>query len=183
MPSYHIKQTIELSDTEIRTILILWNIAEWLMMEPAGFRQKFERSEFYLLQSDSNDHLLAVARINHDFGLRIQETDYSFAEFVGLVSARRSHGYGTMLVEYVVANLKERGLHSLGFCSKSLRPFYLQCGLTLLQDVAVYVFEQIDENIIGSTDDDIIVLNLPASIVNLLSTLDDSNTAFLVNPS
>lgn len=96
---YQVKQTTELTETEIEHILQLWDISSWNSMKSDYFRTFFKNSAFHFLL-DADKNILALIRINYDFVLEISGIQLSFAEAVGLVAAQKKKGYGAKLVEY-----------------------------------------------------------------------------------
>jgi predicted GNAT family N-acyltransferase len=178
--SYQILPPTELSDSTIQTILRLWQVAEWKGMDTETFRKFFSMSEFHLLMDAGEDNLQCIARINRAFTLKIEEERYTFAELVGLVAAERGKGHGKTLMRQICHNLRERNIEAIGFCSNALRPFYEECGVTILRDRAHYIYEQADARWIPSEDDDILDLNLAPENATRLRALNEHNVAYFV---
>ncbi|HEX8532010.1 MAG TPA: hypothetical protein VF646_18375 [Cytophagales bacterium] len=180
MLTYQIKQAQELSAGEISRVLHAWEVSEWMNLSETAFRQRFAQSEFHLL---TNPHaaLLAVARINFDFCLRIDGHRYAFAELVGLVSLQPRRGYGSHLLGLLTGNLRERNVEALGFCEQPLRGFYQQCNVSVLYGQARYVHERDHDQWVASTDDDILDLTLSRESADLLNGLNGQRLAYLLS--
>jgi len=178
--NYQIKKPDDLTDHEINHILSLWEIPEWNEMTPAYFRNFFKDSEFHML-SDSGNEILAVIRLNLDFTLEISGKRYSFAEAVGLVSAREKKGYGSQLVQLFKENLIERNIEAIGFCATGLRPFYQKCDIENLENRARAILENTKEGWISSEDDDILIFNASGETHELLRELGPENNAYLID--
>jgi len=179
MPFYNIKPVGDLTNLEILIILDLWNIDAWKFMEPSEFKSRFRESEIHFLK-DEKDSILCIARISFNFTLKISGADYYFTEFAGLASAQKHKGFGLMLIEHIIENMLERNLDSIGFCDKKLRPFYDKSGVALIQDAAGFIFQQSDGELVKSSLDDIIVVNLRDSHYKQLAALDEQNFAILI---
>lgn len=176
---YHIKQTNELTDSDIEHILQLWDISVWNTMKSAYFRTFFKDSEFHFLL-DSHSEILAVFRLNFDFVLEISGTQYVFAEAVGLVAAHKKKGYGAMLVQQFKENVTQKNLETIGFCHADLRPFYEKCNIEILYDKAKAIKEQAGSEWINSEDDDILIFNVSHQVKEQLNTLSEQNNAYLI---
>lgn len=176
---YHIKQTNELTDSDIEHILQLWDISVWNTMKSAYFRTFFKDSEFHFLL-DSHSEILAVFRLNFDFVLEISGTQYVFAEAVGLVAAHKKKGYGAMLVQKFKENVTQRNLETIGFCHAGLRPFYEKCNIEILYDKAKAIKEQAGSEWINSEDDDILIFNVSHQVKEQLNTLSEQNNSYLI---
>lgn len=176
---YHIKKPDELTENEIKIILNLWDVSEWDAMEPSYFRSFFKDSEFHFL-IDYEGEIAALMRINFDFILKISDYQYHFAEAVGLVSSHKKKGYGKKLIKYIVENVTERNLESIGFCLSELRPFYDKCEIPILRDKAKSIQEKSGSDWISSDDDDILIFNLSEEKKKLLHQLSSENNAYLL---
>lgn len=176
---YHIKKPDELTENEIKIILNLWDVSEWDAMEPSYFRSFFKDSEFHFL-IDSEEEIVALMRLNFDFVLEISNQQYHFAEAVGLVSAYEKKGYGKQLIKYIIENVTERNLESIGFCLSELRPFYDKCEIPILRDKAKYIKEKSGSEWMPSDDDDILIFNLSEEKKELLYQLSSENNAYLL---
>ncbi|PQA95193.1 hypothetical protein B0A69_07050 [Chryseobacterium shigense] len=176
---YQIKKTDELKDQEIKDILNLWDIPEWNEMTPSDFRNSFKDSEFHFLFG-SKDEILAVIRLNFDFGLEISEKKYSYAEAGGLVSAQKKKGYGSQLVQYFKKNMTLRNKETIGFCFSDLRPFYQSCGIEILENKAKTIKENNENGWISSEDDDILIFNVSEKNKELLRQLSSEKNAYLI---
>jgi len=179
MPFYNIKPVDDLTSLEILLILDLWNIDSWKFMEPSEFRSRFRQSEIHFLK-DEKGSILCIARISFNFTLMISGADHYFTEFAGLASAQKHKGFGLMLVKHIIENIQQRNLDSIGFCDKKLRPFYDKSGVTLIHDAAGFIFQQADGELVKSSLDDIIVVNLKDSHYRQLVGLDEQNIAILI---
>ena len=113
--AYAVKNPGQLSDDEIKTILDNWDVLDWNDMKPEEFKNRFRRSEFHLL-TDSTSNLLSIARINFNFKVKIDESEYQIAELVGFVAVEILKGYGKILLDRVGDNLKNRNIEAIGFC-------------------------------------------------------------------
>ncbi|WP_175622038.1 hypothetical protein [Chryseobacterium schmidteae] len=142
------------------------------------FKEKFKKSEFHFLQIDEN--IVSLARINFDFKFKIESKPYQFAEFVGFVSIEKNKGYGTILVEKTMENLREKNIEAIGFCEKDLRLFYEKTSIKILYDKADYFLEFDNNEWIKSTDNDILILNASKKTIDLLQNLEELNPAFLI---
>ena len=91
--AHTVKNPGQLSDAEIKTILDNWNVPDWNDMKPEEFRNHFRKSEFHLL-TDPVSNLLSIARINFNFRVKIEESEYQIAELVGFVTVEILKGYG-----------------------------------------------------------------------------------------
>ena len=179
MPFYNIKPVEDLTNLEILIILDLWNIDAWKFMEPSEFKSRFRESEIHFLK-DEKDNILCIARISFNFILKISGADYYYTEFAGLASAQKHRGFGLILIEYIIENMQQRNLDSVGFCDKKLRPFYEKSGATLIHDAAGFIFQQADGELVKSSLDDIIVVNLRDSHFQQLAGLNEQNIAILI---
>ena len=179
MPFYNIKSVGDLTNLEILLILDLWNIDSWKFMEPSEFKSRFRESEIHFLK-DELGSILCLARISFNFKLKISGTDYYFTEFAGLVSSQKHKGFGLMLIERIIENMKQRDLDSIGFSDKKLRPFYGKSGVALIHDAAGFIFQQSDGELVKSSLDDIIVVNLRDSHYRQLVGLDGQNFAIMI---
>ncbi len=178
MLTYQVKQAQELSAGEINQVLHAWEVQEWMNLSEAAFKQHFAQSEFHLLTGPENT-LLAVARINFEFCLRIDQHRYAFAELVGLVSLQPRRGYGSHLLDLLTGNLRGRQVETLGFCEQPLRSFYQQCKVPILYGQARYVHERNHDQWVASTDDDILDLTLSRESAELLNGLNGQRLAYL----
>lgn len=176
---YQVKRADELTENEIKTIINLWEVSEWASMEPGYFRSFFKDSEFHFL-IDSEEEILALIRLNFDFILEIFDKKYHFAEAVGLVSAQKKKGYGKELIKYIIENITERNLESIGFCLSELRPFYDKCDISILHHKAKSIKEKSGSKWIPSDDDDILIFNLSDEKKELLNQLSSENNAYLI---
>ncbi len=179
MVTYQIKQATELSATEINWILHAWAVREWMDLQEAAFRQRFAQSEFHLLTGRPAPPL-AVARINFDFRLRIEDRCYAFAELVGLVCTAPRQGHGSRLVGLLTGNLRERNVEALGFCEEPLRGFYRKCNVPMLYGQARHLRERDHDQWVAATDDDILDLTLSRESVTLLNSLNAQRLAYLL---
>ena len=179
MPGYQIKETADLTTTEIAMILKHWDMPEWLGLTRAAFVDKFSLSSFRIL-TDNESNMLSFARINHGFRLEIDKKTYAFAELVGFVSTVRNRDYGGQLLNYIKNEMQESSLQAIGFCEKPLRPFYEKCGVEILYNKARTIYEHVNGEAQPSTDDDILVLNLSDHHYNLLNGLNDGKRAYMV---
>lgn len=180
MSNYQVKGVEALTAAEIAIILQHWEVAAWQHLTPQDFRRQFARSEFHLL-TDERSTILSLARINFDFTLRIGNQQYEFAEFVGFVSVQKGRGYGRQLLRHLKGNLQKRGLESIGFCEKDLRPFYQQCQVEILYDKAKAMREYEAGQWLRPSDDDILNIHLPDEKRELLHRLHDGNPAYLIS--
>lgn len=176
---YQIKETKDLTETEIEHILELWDISVWNTMKAAYFRTFFKDSEFHFLM-DANENILAIMRVNFDFTLKIANTNYSFAEAVGLVAAHKKKGYGAALVENFKENMIQRNIETIGFCHSDLRPFYEKCDVEILYDKAKMIKESIGSDWVNSEDDDILIFHTSQERKELFNQLSSQNNAYLI---
>jgi hypothetical protein len=179
MVTYQIKRAPELSAGEMGQVLHAWEVHEWMALSVAAFRQRFAQSEFHLLTGPQAT-LLAVARINFDFCLRIDDRRYAFAELVGLVSTIPRQGHGSHLLGLLTGNLRERNVEALGFCEEPVRGFYRKCNVPMLYGQARFVRERDHGQWVASTDDDILDLTLSRESVALLNSLNGQRLAYLL---
>lgn len=178
--NYQIKVPDELTDYETEHILNLWEVPEWKEMTPAYFRNFFKDSEFHMLSGSGNE-ILAVIRLNLNFTLEISGKQYTFAEAVGLVSAREKKGYGSQLVQLFQENLIERNTEAIGFCAAGLRPFYQKCNIEILENSAKAILENTKDGWISSEDDDILIFNASGETKELLRELGPGKNAYLID--
>lgn len=176
---YQIKETKDLTEKEIEHILQLWDISTWNTMKSAYFRTFFKNSEFHFML-DTDENILAVIRVNFDFTLKIAETNYSFAEAVGLVSTHKNKGYGAALIRNFKENAIQRNKNTIGFCHSDLRPFYEKCTVEILHDKAKMIKESIGSEWVNSEDDDILIFNASQETKELLNQLNSQNNAYLI---
>ena len=179
MTAYQIFTSDNISDTYIKDILHLWNIAEWKDLSPTVFREQFVLSEFHILKNEEGN-ILSLARIHTEFKIRISQNIYIFHELVGLVSKEEQKGFGKILLQYIINNLQNRGIETIGFCEKSLRPFYQKVGIDILPDQANYLQEFEKGLWVPSSDDDILCIHLSPQNKGLLLSLSQTNSGYLV---
>ncbi|AZA54249.1 hypothetical protein [Chryseobacterium sp. G0201] len=175
---YQVKKPDELTENEIEIILNLWDISDWDSMEPSYFRSFFKDSEFHFL-IDSEEKILALMRLNFDFILQISDKKYHFAEAVGLVSGQKKKGHGKELIKYIIHNITERNLETIGFCMSELRPFYDKCDISILHK-AKLIKEKSGSEWVSSDDDDILIFNLSEEKKELLNQLSSEKNAYLI---
>ncbi|PZU86011.1 MAG: hypothetical protein DI529_09185 [Chryseobacterium sp.] len=175
---YSIKKSEDLSDKEIDLILKSWKIEDWLELDSSAFKMKFEKSEFHLLEI--GERIVSLARINFDFKFEIQKNLYSFAELVGLVSVEKAKGYGSLLLNKMVTNLKEKEIETIGFCKKELRPFYEKNNIQILYGKGIFITEFDNNKWLDSDDDDILIINTSEENIDILRSLNKQNKAILV---
>jgi hypothetical protein len=175
---YSVKRSKDLSDKEIELILKSWEIENWLDLDASSFKIKFQNSEFHLLEIDSK--IVSLARINFDFKLEIQKNLYNFAEFVGFVSIEKMKGYGSFLLNKIVANLTERKIETIGFCKMDLRQFYEKNNIKILYGKGIFITEFENNEWIDSDDDDILILSTSEEHINILQNLNEKNKAILI---
>jgi predicted GNAT superfamily acetyltransferase len=176
---YQIKQTNELTETEIEHILQLWDISSWNSMKSDYFRTFFKNSTFHFLL-DADKNILSLIRVNYDFVLEISGIQLSFAEAVGLVAAQKKKGYGAKLVEYFREYVVKNNIETIGFCHQELRPFYEKCNVEILYDKGKAIKENTGSEWINSEDDDILIFNVSAKRKEQLNLLSDKNNAYLI---
>lgn len=176
---YQIKQTNELTETEIEHILQLWDISSWNSMKSDYFRTFFKNSSFHFLL-DTDKNILSLIRVNYDFVLEISGIQLPFAEAVGLVAAQKKKGYGAKLVEYFREYVVKNNIETIGFCHQELRPFYEKCNVEILYDKGKTIKENIGSEWINSEDDDILIFNVSAKRKEQLNLLNDKNNAYLI---
>ncbi|PXW14867.1 MULTISPECIES: GNAT family N-acetyltransferase [unclassified Chryseobacterium] len=176
---YQVKKTKDLTEAEIKHILELWDISAWSTMNSSYFRSFFRDSEFHFLM-DTDENILAIMRVNFDFTIQIADTDYSFAEAVGLVSAHKKKGYGAALVRYFKENVTQRNLETIGFCHSDLRIFYEKCDVEILHDKAKMIKESVDSEWANAEDDDILIFHTTQERKERLNQLNSQNNAYLM---
>jgi len=175
---YYVKKSNELLNKEIEVTLKFWELEDWYDLGFETFKEKFKKSEFHFLKID--ERIVSLARINFDFKFKIENNSYQFAEFAGFVSVEKNKGYGTILLEKTIENLKQKNIETIGFCEKDLRTFYEKTGTKILYDKANYFLEFDNNKWTKSTDNDILILNASLKTIDLLQNLGESNTAFLI---
>ncbi|QMU27515.1 hypothetical protein [Adhaeribacter radiodurans] len=180
MSHYKVKAAVNLLDSDVKAILNFWEMTNGQNMTPDVFKEKFKNSEFHLLK-DHSSNLRAVARMNFDFKLKIDDQTYTYPEFGGFVAKPRSKGYGTELLVNLIQNLKKRKIEALGFCEKPLRLYYEKCGIQILYDQAKFLREAGENDWVISSDDDILDLTLSPASVQLLQSLNSANLAYLID--
>jgi hypothetical protein len=180
MHHYTTKRASELTAAEVESILHHWEVEEWAGLSEAGFKDKFRHSEFHLLTGPTGS-LLALARINFDFRLRIAGAEYQWAELVGFVAPQPRRGYGSALLAALRANLQSRSIEALGFCEEPVRPFYEKARVRILYDQARYLREQCHDFWGIPPDDDILDLTLSERSSQLLASLHAGKLAYLVS--
>ncbi|WP_126654244.1 GNAT family N-acetyltransferase [Chryseobacterium aureum] len=176
---YQVKETKDLTEKEIEHILELWDISAWNTMKSAYFRSFFKNSEFHFLMH-THENLLAIIRVNFDFTLKIKDSEYTFAEAVGLVAAHKKKGYGAALVKHFKENIIQRNIETIGFCHSDLRPFYEKCDVEILHDKAKMIKESIGSAWVNSEDDDILIFHILPERKELLTRLSPQNNAYLM---
>ncbi len=177
---YTIKNTGQLSDVEIKTILDNWDVPDWNDMKPEEFRSRFTKSEFHLL-TDSVSNLLSIARINFNFKVKIDETEYQIAELVGFVAVEILKGYGKILLGYVGDDLKNRKIEAIGFCKNKNSAYYENCGLRIFYNSVQFLREMKDGKwFTPAEDDDIFSLTLSDRTIPLFEKLSHDHPAYLI---
>jgi hypothetical protein len=178
--AYAVKNPGQLSDDEIKTILDNWDVLDWNDMKPEEFKNRFRRSEFHLL-TDSTSNLLSIARINFNFKVKIDESEYQIAELVGFVAVEILKGYGKILLDRVSDNLKNRNIEAIGFCKNKNSTFYESCGLKIFYNSVKFLREMKDGKWFTPTqDDDIFSLTLSESTIPLFEKLSHDHPAYLI---
>ena len=178
--AYAVKNPVQLSDAEIKTILDNWDVLDWNDMKPEEFKNRFRRSEFHLL-TDSTSNLLSIARINFNFKVKIDESEYQIAELVGFVAVEILKGYGKILLDRVGDNLKNRNIEAIGFCKNKNSTFYESCGLKIFYNSVKFLREMKDGKWFTPTqDDDIFSLTLSESTIPLFEKLSHDHPAYLI---
>jgi hypothetical protein len=178
--AHAVKNPGQLSDTEIKTILDNWDVPDWSDMNPEEFRNHFRKSEFHLL-TDLDSNMLSVARINFNFRVKIDETEYQIAELVGFVAVEILKGYGKILLDRVGDNLKNRNIEAIGFCKNKNSAFYESCGLKIFYNSVRYLREMKEGNWYTPTeDDDIFSLTLSDNTIPLFEKLSHDHPAYLI---
>lgn len=178
--AYAVKNPGQLSDDEIKTILDNWDVLDWNDMKPEEFKNRFRRSEFHLL-TDSTSNLLSIARINFNFKVKIDESEYQIAELVGFVAVEILKGYGKILLDSVGDNLKNRNIEAIGFCKNKNSTFYESCGLKIFYNSVKFLREMKDGKWFTPTqDDDIFSLTLSESTIPLFEKLSHDHPAYLI---
>ncbi len=178
MLQYRVKQTADLQAQEIKTILRHWEITEWQQLGEKEFKKLFTHSEFHLL-TDANFKIVAAARINFDFKIKVEAQVYELAELVGLVALEKRCGYGRKLMQELVTNLKKRNIEAIGFCEKENRPFYQKCQIPIMQNQAKQLREPAGEKWLIPEDDDLLDINLTLKTALLLKSLSPNNLGYL----
>ncbi|MEI7489412.1 MAG: hypothetical protein WCJ72_18755 [Chryseobacterium sp.] len=117
-----------------------------------------------------------MMRLNFDFILQISDKKCHFAEAVGLVSGQKKKGHGRKLIKYIINNITERNLETIGFCMSELRPFYDKCDISILHDKAKSIKEKSGSEWVSSDDDDILIFNLSEEKKELLNQLSSEKT-------
>ncbi len=177
---YAVKNPGQLSDPEIKTILDNWDVPDWKDMQPEEFRNHFRKSEFHLL-TDSVSNMLSVARINFNFKVKIDESEYQIAELVGFVAVEILKGYGEILLGFVGNNLKNRNIEAIGFCKNKNSTFYESCGLRIFYNSVQFIREMKDGKWFTPTeDDDIFSLTLSERTLPLFEKLSHDHPAYLI---
>ena len=178
--AYAVKNPGQLSDTEIKTILDNWDVSDWSDMKPEEFKNRFKRSEFHLL-TDSASNMLSIARINFNFKVKIDDSEYKIAELVGFVAVEILKGYGKILLDRVGDNLKNRNIEAIGFCKNKNSTYYESCGLRIFYNSVKFLREMKDGNWFTPTeDDDIFSLTLSESTIPLFEKLSHDHPAYLI---
>jgi hypothetical protein len=178
--AYVVKNPGQLSDGEIKTILDSWDVFDWNDMKPGEFRNRFGKSEFHLL-TDPVSNILSIARVNFNFKVKIEETEYQIAELVGFVAVEVLQGYGKVLLGHVGGNLKNRNIEAIGFCKNKNSTYYESCGLKIFYNSVRYIREMKDGNWFTPTeDDDIFSLTLSERTISLFEKLNHDNPAYLL---
>ena len=178
--TYSVKNPGQLSDVEIKTILDNWDVPDWIDMKPDEFRNHFRKSEFHLL-TGSLSNMLSIARINFNFKVKIDESEYRIAELVGFVAVEILKGYGKILLDHVIDNLKNRNIEAIGFCKNKNSTYYESCGLKIFYNSVKFLREMRDGKWYTPTeDDDIFSLTLSESTVPLFEKLSHDRPAYLI---
>lgn len=178
--NYTVKNPGELLETEIKKILETWDVPEWKDMKSEAFRQKFGKSEFHVL-TDSGSNLLSIARINFNFKVKIEKSEYQLAELVGFVAVEILKGYGKELLSRVSSNLTDRQIEAIGFCKNKNSTYYESCGLKVFYDTVKHLREMKDgEWFTPTEDDDIFSLTLSESTIPVFEKLSSENPAYLI---
>ncbi|RDC62181.1 N-acetyltransferase [Adhaeribacter pallidiroseus] len=179
MAHYQIKPAADLQAPEIETILKHWAIAGWEDLGEKEFKANFAFSEFHLL-TDENFKILAVARLNFAFKIKVADQVYEIAELVGLVAMQKRCGYGRKLMQELITNVKTRKVEVIGFCVKENRPFYQQLQIPILRNQAKQLREPAGEQWLVPEDDDLLAVNLSASHTFLFKSLNFKKLGFLL---
>lgn len=180
MARHIIKRANELTETEIETILRYWAVPDWISMSPEDFTAAFSDSEFHLLK-DESDNMLSFCRLYLRFCLRIGSQKREMAELVGLVSVIPGKGYGLTILQHVMEQVILRDLSTIGFCESGLRLFYEKLRIEILPGQARYILEMSSEGWKASSDEDILILHLPAALRQELILLSHDRPAYLLS--
>lgn len=176
---YSVKKPGELTESDIKVIIKLWENEEWFGLSSDDFKILFKDSEFHLLL-DNENKIASILRLNFDFTLKVSENLYSFAEMGGFASLQKGKGHGSQLLQLSIENITKRNLETIGFCFSDLRPFYEKCNIQILYDKAKFIQEKDGNNWIISEDDDILIIHLPEEKKNLLKQLNPEQKAYLI---
>jgi hypothetical protein len=178
--AYTVKNPGQLSDAEIKTILDNWDVLDWNDMKPEEFKNRFRKSEFHLL-TDPASNMLSIARINFNFKVKIDESEYQIAELVGFVAVEILKDYGKILLGRVGDNLKNRNIEAIGFCKNKNSTFYESCGLKIFYNSVKFLREMKDGKWFTPTeDDDIFSLTLSEGTIPLFEKLSHDHPAYLI---
>ena len=178
--AYAVKNPGQLSDAEIKIILDNWDVPDWRDMQPEEFKNHFRKSEFHLL-TDPVSNMLSIARINFNFKVKIDESEYHIAELVGFVAVEILKGYGKILLGFVGDNLKNRNIEAIGFCKNKNSTFYESCGLRIFYNSVKFLREMKDGKWFTPTeDDDIFSLTLSDNTIPLFEKLSHDHPAYLI---
>jgi len=178
--AYVVKNPGQLTAVEIKTILDSWDVPDWSDMKPDEFKNRFRKSEFHLL-TDSTSNMLSIARINFNFRVKIDDTEYKIAELVGFVAVEILKGYGKILLDRTGDNLKNRNIESIGFCKNKNSTFYESCGLKIFYNRVKFLREMKDGKWFTPTeDDDIFSLTLSDRTIPLFERLSHDHLAYLI---
>lgn len=179
MQDYLVKNAAWLSESEIQTILKSWDVEDWKQLTPDQFRERFEYSEFHILNGKASQ-MLSVARINFKFRVGIDEKEYEIAELVGFVTIEILKGYGKVLLRQMADNLQERNVEAIGFCRKRTSPYYESAGFKVLRDKVKHLREKKEDAWYTPKEDhDIVALRLTDQTLTLLENISDERPAYL----
>lgn len=179
MTRHIIKNVSDLTKTEVDVILQHWAVSGWLSMSLEEFSAIFSDSEFHLL-TDESGNILSCCRLYLRFRLKIGTREWEMAELVGLVSVIPGKGYARSLLQHLMNYVMQHNLITIGFCECAIRLFYEKLQIETLPAQARYILETTDEGWKSSSDEDILIIHMPAALRHELIQLGPDRPAYLI---
>jgi predicted GNAT family N-acyltransferase len=149
-------------------------------INPQPDNDEWDKKYFFL--KNNTRKILAFARL-HDISLKFLGKTYSIFGFATLIAAIRGQGYGQKLTLAIKNYILDRGKTCIGFCNKSLTPYYEKLGFKGIKDgVKKFRYEEPSGNLVPDKWEgkaDVIYLEGKDKLVEKL--INDPNQIALIN--